>query len=467
VIEERHADGHRIYLINVPPGLEEIRVGGKLRSRQGTACEELSGDRARDFLERRRNFDWTAAASGLHCSDADAAAVEAAVGHYRAASGRSLHSAVELVRRLGVGLDDSDDPELSRAGAFLLCPCEPAVVQLRVLVTRTDGAPARRHEDLVAPLLTAFDEIWQIVDDTFPATAEIVGAQRRSIRAVPEVALREAIVNALMHRDYRLAGGSILVQAIGDPPAVLKVTSPGGFPRGVQRDRLLAGRSQPRNPALAYAMRTLGLSEVEGVGVDTMYRVMLRDGHAAPDIREDGGDVVCRLAGGPVDRSVRNFFEHLYASDPILKEDARAHIVVSELLARTPVRAGDLAGPAQCSESEAAEVLTRLEEAGALERLLNAARSYRLTRSAREALRSRIGYPMRQPLEESWEMVRAFLDVNPVIGQRDVVGLLGVQPVAASRILGRLSKERHLIEPVANDRGRGVRYRLVSGPTGR
>lgn len=436
-------------------------MAGKLRARHGTACEELSGDRARELLERRRNFDWTAAPSGLRLSTADGAGLDAAARHYAAASGRSRLSALELARRLGVALDDSDDPELSRAGALLLCRAEPGVVQLSVLVTRTEGTPSRRHEDLGAPLLVAFDESWAVLDAAFADTREVVGAQRRSVRAIPEAALREAVVNALMHRDYRLAAGSIVVQAIGEPASVLKVTSPGGFPRGVRQERLLAVRSQPRNPALAHAMRTLGLSEVEGVGIDTMYRVLLRDGHAPPDIGEDGGDVVCRLVGGAVDRGVRSFFEGLYAGDPVIEEDARAHIVVTELLSRTPVRAETLAGPAQCSRAEAAEILERLEAAGAVERLLNGARSYRLTRSAREALRDRIRYSLRQPVEESWELVRALLDVKPAIGTADVASVLGLQRVAASRILSRLSKELALIEPIANERGRGVRYRLA------
>ena len=68
----------------------------------------------------------------------------------------------------------------------------------------------------------------------------IVGAQRRSVRAVPAEALREAIVNAFMHRDYRHANGAVVVTAIGDPADTLKVVSPGGSPLGVAEDRLIA-----------------------------------------------------------------------------------------------------------------------------------------------------------------------------------------------------------------------------------
>jgi ATP-dependent DNA helicase RecG len=63
VPEEVMQGGKRLYLINVPPALSEIRSGGKLRTRQGTDCVELHGDRAREFLERRRSYDWSAEGS--------------------------------------------------------------------------------------------------------------------------------------------------------------------------------------------------------------------------------------------------------------------------------------------------------------------------------------------------------------------------------------------------------------------
>lgn len=461
VIEERHQAGHRLYLVNVHPGLAEVWVGDRLRTRQGTDCVELTGDRARQFLEHRRNFDWTAEPSGVHLSGADRGALGAARRHYRASTGRAPGSDLELVHRLGVTMDDDDDPELSRAGALLLGPLDRHVDQIRVLVTSHEGVPSARHEDFRAPLLTAFDAAWEVIESAFPASSIVVGAQRRAVRTVPEAALREALVNGVMHRDYRHANGCIVASAIGAPTHTLKVASPGGFVPGVEQRRLLAVRSQPRNPALAHAMRTLGLSEIEGIGVDTMYRVMLRDGHRPPDIGEDGGDVICRLSGGDVDQAVRGFFDGLYLSDPSLEHDARMHIVVTELLSRTPVRAGELTGPAQCSPDEVTAILDRLAAAGAIERLVDNSRSFRLTQSAREALHTRITYPVRVSLDESWEMIRAFLDTNPVIGQRDVVALLRVQPVRASTILGQL-RRRGDIEPVGNAKGRGVRYRLAS-----
>jgi len=462
VIEELVEAGKRLYLINVPPALGEIRSGGKLRARFGADCLELDGDRAREFLERWRSYDWSAEASPERLSACDRMALESAHRHYLAAQGRTAGSDLELLRRLGVLMEDGDDPQLNHAGAVLLCAYEPDVERLDIRVVEVDGAASAKREILRAPVITAFDGAWGAIDQAFPSRQVVIGVQRRLERPIPERALREALGNAIMHRDYRMPRASIVAIAIGRPPDTFRVVSPGDFPEGVDKDRLLAARSRPRNRTLAEAMRVLGLAEREGVGIGAMYRTMLRDGHAAPDIFAEGGDVVCRLPGGRVDPNVRGFFDDLVATDDRFDEDVRSHVAITALLGKTPLRAEDLAHVAQCSEDEAFDVLTRLAGAGAVERLLNGSRSFRLTQKSRNALRARIVYRHRTAADQQWELVRAFLDVNQEIGRVDAAALLEVGEGRASNILSDLYNGRGVIEPVRAARGRGVRYRLAS-----
>jgi ATP-dependent DNA helicase RecG len=459
VPEEVMQGGKRLYLINVPPALSEIRSGGKLRTRQGTDCVELHGDRAREFLERRRSYDWSAEGSSERLSTCDADALQSAHRHYEERHGVPALSDIELLRRLGVVMEDGDDPSLNQAGAVLLCPFEPDVERLDVRVVDVEGAVSTDRAILPAPVITAFDVAWAMIERAFPARPVFIGPQRRDERPIDQRALREALVNAIMHRDYRMPKASIVALIVGRPADAFKVTSPGDFPEGVDKDRLLATRSLPRNPALAEAMHVMGLAEREGAGIGVMHLAMLRDGHPAPEIFPEGGDVICRLHGGSVDRNVRAFFDGLVASDERFREDVRSHIAITALLGRTPLRVEALARAAQCSEGEALEVLERLAAAGAVERLLNRSRSFRLTRQSRSALDSRITYRQRSTLDEQWDLVRAFFDVEEEIGRPDVVTLLGLNESRATEVLGELKKQRK-IEPVGSGRGRGVRYRL-------
>lgn len=403
---------------------------------------------------------WWGQPAGMRASAADPIALASAHRHYAASHGSPAGSDLALLRRLGVTLDESDDPELSRAGALLVCAFEPGSRQVEVLITIAEGVASSRRFRGSAPLLTAFDGAWELLDRAFPAQDEVIGLHRRPVRAIPERALREAVVNGLTHRDYEQVRGHVVAIAGGDPPSALKVQSPGGFPAGVQTERLLATRSRPRNPDLAGAFHVLGLAEGEGIGIDTIYRLMLCDGHPAPDIQERGGDVVCRLTGGRVDAGVRAFFDNNYDRDPALGQDVRVLIAMTSLMTSTPLRPDVLAVDAQCGEAEAFELLERLDGIGVVRRLVNGGRSFVLSDRAATALRTRVRYRRPKSIDEHWKLIRASLDVSDEIGRADVAQLLGVRPERAATILSELYNVHGRIVPVGNSRGRGVRYRL-------
>ncbi|MEW6581378.1 MAG: ATP-binding protein [Actinomycetota bacterium] len=309
-------------------------------------------------------------------------------------------------------------------------------------------------------MITAFDEAWAILEEVYPATPEIIGAQRRRVRPLPLTAIRETLANAIAHRDYRLVRGATVILALGDPPRLLKVTSPGTLPPGVTLDRLIATPSRPRNPALAQALRVLGIGEGEGIGIDRMYGAMLRDGHPAPEIDEVGGDVSVRLSGGRPDHVTLELYQRIHAKDPGLQDDVRTPIAIGLLLAETPLRPERLAQEAQCSPAEAFEALEALERVGVVARLANRARSFALTPAIRGELGDRVAYQPRRAIDQHWQLIQAFLDARPAIGREEAAQLLQVSPVRASQVLAEL-RRRGDLEPVDRARGRGVRYRFA------
>lgn len=79
----------------------------------------------------------------------------------------------------------------------------------------------------------------------------------------PERALREALTNAVVHRDYAMAM-PVTVEVYADR---LRIVSPGGFPNGLTLGDVLTGMYQPRNPRLLTLMRALGLARGRGTGI--------------------------------------------------------------------------------------------------------------------------------------------------------------------------------------------------------
>jgi ATP-dependent DNA helicase RecG len=460
-IEEHFERGVRLYLIVVEPALEEIRAGGKLRTRHGPRCVEISGDDARRFLEARRGYDWSAEASGLRLSHIHPRAADTAATLYAARHDARPASTRELASRMRILRDDGRDPELTRAGALLLAPFEPDIVWAQLLVTDVEGKPARH--DLIgrAPLILFIEEAFRLLDDVaFPADPMVVGLTRRELRPVPQPAYREALVNAIMHRDYRLERQAIYAVATGAPSDALKVRSPGGLPPRVRVDRLLATQSSPRNEALAHALWAIGVAERQGVGIKTMYRTMLREGHDEPEITEQAGELSVLLSGGAPDVGLRAFFDDLETRDRIFEGDPSVVITIRDLLVRTPLRSERLSVIAQRTPAEALATLSRLEAAGVLERLLNGSRAFRLSETVRARLGPRVRY-RRSSVRAHRDLILAYLDREPDVSRDQVIVLLGVSPANASKILRGMVEDGEL-DYVGAHRGRSVAYRRTS-----
>lgn len=460
-IEEHVERGVRLYLIIVEPAFEEIRAGGKLRARRGTSCVELTGDDARRFLEERRRYDWSADPSGLRLSEADPIAVDIAANMYARRHESRPASPRELASRLGVLVSDGDDPGLTRAGALLLAGYERGTDWAQLLITDAEGRPARHDLRGHAPLIRFLDDAFRLLDDVaFPATPVVHGLVRRELRAVPRIAYREVLVNAVMHRDYRLERQAIYSVVTGVPGSVLKVQSPGGLPPHVRGDRLLATPSTPRNQGLAHALWAIGVAERQGIGIKSMYHAMLRDGHDAPEIVEQADDLVVVLTGGTPDVGLRAFFDEIEGRDRTFERDPSVVIAIRELLVRPTLRSERLAEIAQRTLGEARTTLARLESAGVVERLLDGSLTFRLAGYARDRLGKRVRY-RRSSGRAQRDLVVAYLDQHPDVSRAEVAALLDIKLANASKLLTGMVREGEL-GYVRERRGRSVRYRRTT-----
>lgn len=176
---------------------------------------------------------------------------------------------------------------------------------------RTDEAAvqAQVRREFREGLLLVHDGIWQAIAANNTVHSVRDGLFRRDIPAFDEDAVREALLNAVCHRDYRLQGSSFIRQS----PTRLQVESPGGFPHGVSAENILFSQ-EPRNRRLAEALARCGLVERSGQGADLMFRSSLRDGKPAPDFSaSDAGRVQVVLSGVVQDEAFLRFLERVAA----------------------------------------------------------------------------------------------------------------------------------------------------------
>ena len=131
--------------------------------------------------------------------------------------------------------------------------------------------------------------------DRIEKQARVEGFVRHDVPEYPEVAYREAIVNAVGHRDYALEGGSVQVRLFADR---VEIQSPGGLGGHLTVDNI-AYEQYTRNPHIMTLLEDYGYVERRGLGVDQMIRAMAHAGLEPPAFENRGSSCWVTLKGRP------------------------------------------------------------------------------------------------------------------------------------------------------------------------
>lgn len=287
------------------------------------------------------------------------------------------------------------------------------------------------------PLLRVMEEIEARIRARNREQELLVGVLRVGVPDYPERALREALANALIHRDYQRLGATHFQWR----PDRIEISNPGGFPEGVRLDNLLVAAPHPRNPLLADAFKRAGIVERTARGIDTIYFEQLRNGRPVPSYaRSDAAGVTVVLpTGEPNLELVRLLVTEGQRGCVIGLDELLILDVLSQRDDLTAKKAGQ---QIQKPEAEAFAVLHRLADAGLVERhgLRNGA-TWRLSASAHHPLggKSRPG-----PLEQR-QIVARFVERHGRITRGETAELCGLSPDQAYRLLTRLVEEGSLV----------------------
>ena len=158
------------------------------------------------------------------------------------------------------------------------------------------GSAIRQFDQALAYLSACADES----SDSVPAGPSRQARPNRqagpaadaSTNPVPTSAIREALANAIVHRDYAFTGPTI----VNIYPSRIEIISLGGLVGGLQTNDLLNGISQPRNIELATVFERLGIVENYGSGIRAIMRAY-GDSHAGPQLRVSPSSVAVILPG--------------------------------------------------------------------------------------------------------------------------------------------------------------------------
>ena len=120
------------------------------------------------------------------------------------------------------------------------------------------------RKEFTGSVLKQVNDTYEYLDLYNKNKGKIVGLERQDIRDYPEYALRESLLNAVIHRDYNFTG-SILISLFDDH---YEITSLGGLVKGLSIKDLYVGVSESRNPNLANIFYRLKYVESFGTGIE-------------------------------------------------------------------------------------------------------------------------------------------------------------------------------------------------------
>ncbi len=259
-----------------------------------------------------------------------------------------------------------------------------------------------------------------------------------------EDTVREAVLNALTHRDY-LDSGRVLIRHQTEE---LVITSPGGFIGGITLENILRHESRTRNQTLALAFVKLGLVEHAGVGRWRIFIPSLSYGKRCPVYETDGHSVTLRIFNGSFDKHMAQLVAKWRHEGRNIDLDAL--LILNYFREHAFINTADASNLLQLSRNEARGLLDRFAQprTGILERRGNtAAATFHLTKSVARDLLGRAAYTKTKGINPARysEMVREYVKDHGSITPAECRELLGYgesnsDKVAVSNMLKKWSQ---------------------------
>ncbi|MCF8111657.1 MAG: putative DNA binding domain-containing protein [Desulfobacteraceae bacterium] len=288
----RTRQGKEYLEIRVPAYPNPVSYKGEYYYRSGSTLQRLKGAALDRFLLRRHGRTWDGVPQpGVSAVDLDSESLE----RFRRRAARSKRLGAEVLEEKTPGLIEKlrlvEGKYLKRAAILLFHP-EPdrffsgAMVKIGYFAAESD---LRYHDEICGGLFSQVEKTMDLLLTKYlKAGITYDGIQRVETYPVPEAALREAVLNAIVHRDYAVAA-PIQIRVYADR---LLIWNPGELPENWSKEKLLSQHpSKPFNPDVANAFFRAGEIEAWGRGIYRIFEACGQAGTPEPEIRVEPGEV--------------------------------------------------------------------------------------------------------------------------------------------------------------------------------
>lgn len=313
-VDEINTSDGRVILVHVPsrPIGRPIEYRGAYWMRSGESLVPMTPERLQQvFAEAEPDFSSQTCKEAAF-SDLDLQAIEAFRKRWFRKSGNDelLHSAPEQL------LEDAElisDGRITYAALILFGTYKALgklLAQSEIIFeyrSRETSLPYQKRKEYRQGFFLHYDELWETINLRNDEYQYQDGLFMLTVPSFNELVIREAILNAVCHRDYRHAGSVFIKQY----PTKIEIVSPGGFPPGITAENIL-WKQNPRNRRIAEVFAKCGMVERSGQGANRMFELCARESKHPPDFTgTDDYEVFLTLYGKVQDPRFLTFLEKI------------------------------------------------------------------------------------------------------------------------------------------------------------
>lgn len=262
---------------------------GRVLIRSGAQNRPLTGDEVRDLAASKNTAEYeTDIVPGARPDDLDPDIIRDYLARREERGAPRTLDVAELLYEIGATNREGEPTTIG----ILLFGKKPQLFfpQSGITFVKFPGTEPRgedggigygRRDEISGNLARIIERAWNIIFEEMRVGATVNGLERAELLEYPRFAVREALVNAVAHRDYRIRGRRIEVRMYADR---LEIISPGGLPGYMTLDNLVEEHFS-RNPRLVSGLFQWGYIEELGLGIDQMIEEMTQAGHEPPEFK--------------------------------------------------------------------------------------------------------------------------------------------------------------------------------------
>jgi ATP-dependent DNA helicase RecG len=434
----------RVLLMNVYPSNPPYTTSdGTATIRQGKDCLPFTGSLRREMVGTSSEMDYTSEVIHEHwtelLSPSAMERIREIMTRERVDETLLTLSDEDLLRSIGALKGDY----LTRGSLLLVGKSEVISKYIpqhrwsyRKMISDTDYS---HRDDGTHSIPIALHELERYIAVDNPMVTVESGLVHPEFSTYPTIALREALLNAFGHRDYRM-NGTIMLKQFKDK---VVLTNPGEFIGGITPHNILHHPPVARNNHLMDLLDCLKLVNRSNLGVSRIFRSLLVEGKEPPIYREIGSNIELTFISSPLKKNFKNLINHMTQGDNQIDVD---HLLILQYLIRhEEIDTSIAAEVAQRSMQQARELLSKMQNDFNLIESFGRGkgRYFTLSRSAYELLKGDMQYERRQGLDKEAVKIRilSILKTDRSLTNKDIRQLTGMNRKQVQRLVKELEAD--------------------------